>query len=471
MKKYIKCIHLSAFAAAIALGGPLSASGTAPEGTTRRDQQPDHTTARTSDADVTTNSSMFTDSSKPIDTNVSTDTRVSTDATVSTEAKASTDRNASNNRKASGARNQSTTRVSSNPMTASSVLGMNIDTATNEKIGEIDEIFINSNTGEVVALVVSTGGFVGMGQNQTLISPQDLRFNGDRTRMHGDLSKEQIKNAPRYNKDNRAALSQVRPLGNHATGMTKRMNRTAQTEQSNRLDRVQSQGHTVSVSELIGMSVKNHQGETIGTVDEVFLDLENGEVAGVVVSTGGFLSMGDRKTLFGLREMAFDHANEEVILGYSREQIGAFPEYKANGQSDFIGLHERMDSFVANSNSANPGDTVRTEARKNRHANNANSSDAVRTAARNTARSSDMTVFDQGNSSAEIAMTASIRTAIRKDNTLSSRANNVTIITKDGKVLIRGDVDSAAEKSTVESIAQNKAGGQNVTSELIVRAH
>ena len=72
----------------------------------------------------------------------------------------------------------------------------------------------------------------------------------------------------------------------------------------------------------------------------------------------------------------------------------------------------------------------------------------------------------QSNQSSDIAITRNIRRALMKDNSLSLEAHNVTIITKGGKVTLKGRVESAAEKQTVESAASNVAGVGNVENQL-----
>jgi hyperosmotically inducible protein len=72
----------------------------------------------------------------------------------------------------------------------------------------------------------------------------------------------------------------------------------------------------------------------------------------------------------------------------------------------------------------------------------------------------------QSNQSSDIAITRDIRRALIKDKSLSIAAHNVTIITKGGKVTLKGRVDSAAEKQTVESAASNVAGAGNVDDQL-----
>jgi hyperosmotically inducible periplasmic protein len=96
-------------------------------------------------------------------------------------------------------------------------------------------------------------------------------------------------------------------------------------------------------------------------------------------------------------------------------------------------------------------------------------------AADNTARNerdrsgSAVTPIDQGNSQADLDITQRIRQAVMKDDTLSFTAKNVKIITRDGKVVLRGTVKSYEERLAIESAAKNVAGQANVTSELEVK--
>jgi hyperosmotically inducible protein len=72
----------------------------------------------------------------------------------------------------------------------------------------------------------------------------------------------------------------------------------------------------------------------------------------------------------------------------------------------------------------------------------------------------------QSNQSDDLTITRNIRRALVKDKSLSVEAHNITIITKDGKVTLKGRVESAGEKQTVESAANNVAGVGNVDDQL-----
>jgi osmotically-inducible protein OsmY len=65
-------------------------------------------------------------------------------------------------------------------------------------------------------------------------------------------------------------------------------------------------------------------------------------------------------------------------------------------------------------------------------------------------------------------LTKKIRSAIIGDKSLSTYAHNIKIITRDGKVTLKGPVRSNEEKTTVLSKAGEIAGQGNVTDEMDV---
>jgi osmotically-inducible protein OsmY len=79
-----------------------------------------------------------------------------------------------------------------------------------------------------------------------------------------------------------------------------------------------------------------------------------------------------------------------------------------------------------------------------------------------------VTPMDQGNSTADLNTTAQIRKQIIADKSMSVNAQNVKIITANGRVVLRGPVNSTDEKRHVCDLAKNVAGFQNVEDQLEV---
>lgn len=84
-------------------------------------------------------------------------------------------------------------------------------------------------------------------------------------------------------------------------------------------------------------------------------------------------------------------------------------------------------------------------------------------------RSGTLTPMNQGNSTSELGITASIRKGVMRDGTLSFTAKNVKIITVGSTVTLRGPVKSDAERTTIENLARQTAGVTAVDDQLEVK--
>jgi hypothetical protein len=78
------------------------------------------------------------------------------------------------------------------------------------------------------------------------------------------------------------------------------------------------------------------------------------------------------------------------------------------------------------------------------------------------------TPMDQSNSKADIDITASIRRAIMEDKSMSTNAQNVKIITAGGVTVLRGPVNTQAEKDAIEAKAKAVAGVTRVDNQIEV---
>jgi len=78
------------------------------------------------------------------------------------------------------------------------------------------------------------------------------------------------------------------------------------------------------------------------------------------------------------------------------------------------------------------------------------------------------TPIDQNENKNDIDITANIRKRV-VDTKMSVNAQNVKIITQDGKVTLRGPVKSADEKTQIEKLAHEVAGAGNVDNQLEVQ--
>jgi hyperosmotically inducible protein len=77
-----------------------------------------------------------------------------------------------------------------------------------------------------------------------------------------------------------------------------------------------------------------------------------------------------------------------------------------------------------------------------------------------------VTAGQQSNSKADLATTQEIRRAIVADESLSTNAHNVKVITAAGVVTLRGPVKNTAERTTIVRMARAAVGVTRVDDEI-----
>ena len=89
-------------------------------------------------------------------------------------------------------------------VTSSKLVGKNLYNNKNETIGEVEDLVID-NGKTVTGVVVSVGGFLGMGERYVLVDPSSIFLHKADGKLKAmvDTDKEALKNAPefKYNKN------------------------------------------------------------------------------------------------------------------------------------------------------------------------------------------------------------------------------------------------------------------------------
>jgi len=77
-----------------------------------------------------------------------------------------------------------------------------------------------------------------------------------------------------------------------------------------------------------------------------------------------------------------------------------------------------------------------------------------------------VTAGTQSNSKVDLDITRKIRRQVTDNKTMSTYAQNIKIISRDGAVTLRGPVKTQDEKQAIEAIAKTVAGDQKVDNQL-----
>ena len=83
----------------------------------------------------------------------------------------------------------------------------------------------------------------------------------------------------------------------------------------------------VKASSIIGTKVVNPKAESLGDIKEIVIDPSTGRVAYVVVSFGGFLSLGEKLFAIPFSSFEYNLSNNEYVLHVPKERLETAPGF------------------------------------------------------------------------------------------------------------------------------------------------
>jgi sporulation protein YlmC with PRC-barrel domain len=81
---------------------------------------------------------------------------------------------------------------------------------------------------------------------------------------------------------------------------------------------------------MIGNKVVNTEGEQLGTIKDLMIDLDDSQIAYAVLSFGGLLGLGDKLFAIPLEALTVDTQNRSVVLDVDKEVLKNAPGFDRN---------------------------------------------------------------------------------------------------------------------------------------------
>lgn len=206
-------------------------------------------------------------------------------------------------------------------------------------------------------------------------------------------------------------------------------------------------------SQVIGLNVKNADSETIGDVEDIVVDMSDGKIIAVIISSGGYLGIADTLSAVPITALRYDTTAEAFKTHLTKEQLGKAPQFKNDAWPDYSeatsieALRSYRDSIGGDV--SKPDNTAQNEKE---------------------VRNNSVNPTDQGNSSKDVQITKDIRLGIM-DTDMSFNAKNIKIITRDEHVNLKGVVESDKEHQAILKIARNHANTDKIIDNLKVKSN
>lgn len=93
--------------------------------------------------------------------------------------------------------------------------------------------------------------------------------------------------------------------------------------------------NVLSASTISGDKVVNRDGEDLGDIKDLMIDVESGQVAYAVLEFGGVLGLGSKLFAVPLAAMEIDTANHRFIFDQSEEKLKSAPGFDKDDWPDF----------------------------------------------------------------------------------------------------------------------------------------
>lgn len=213
---------------------------------------------------------------------------------------------------------------------AGEVVGSKVQSPKGEDLGKVEELVVDPVTGKIDYAVLSFGGTMGLGDKLFAIPYSMLKAppapEGSRAaRFMLDVDKAKLEKAPGFPKDNWPDVQAPafaegidKYFGTSRSSATKAVDANARLE-------------LCKASEMIGHKIVTPTNDDLGTVKEVVLDPGRGRVTYFVLSSGGFLGMGDK--LFAVPWEAVkvtregDKDKSRFVVAIGKERFEKAPEF------------------------------------------------------------------------------------------------------------------------------------------------
>jgi len=234
------------------------------------------------------------------------------------------------------AASRDTTKVAtSNPTLASKLIHKDIKNASGEKVGDLKDMVVEDD-GSVVAIIKrsSDNELVGlpMASLTAQVDVKDVGKEqaGETPKVKEFLLKsgnEKLGSAPTINDVKNVDCTWVCRVKEHfgkAAARGEKNGADAEFPETS-YPASTTANKPLCANDLIGKDLENTKGEDLGKVEDLAVNVNDGTIAYVVVSSGGMLGMGG--TLHGvpLKALTVDASNKKAILSTDKDTIEKTP--------------------------------------------------------------------------------------------------------------------------------------------------
>jgi len=206
---------------------------------------------------------------------------------------------------------------------ANKLIGKTVYSSDNQKIGKLDHLIVDLESGRILYAVVSTG-VLGVGGHDYAVAPavfSDVR--GDT--VHMSIDKTKLLGAPEFssNIDKPDQLGQA----SFISQVYQYFGESPWWQGSSTAANAGTFNNVHKVKDLIGMKVKNVGNEDIGKVDNVIVNLPAGRVPYVILNPDSSLNLGGNYYALPPNALTWNTDQKFLVSDLNKDKLAAAPHF------------------------------------------------------------------------------------------------------------------------------------------------
>jgi sporulation protein YlmC with PRC-barrel domain len=212
---------------------------------------------------------------------------------------------------------------------ADKIIGREVRNNSDQKIGKVDDLVVDLESGRVIYAVVSAGGFLGVGDRSVAVPTAAFTEQGKQLRL--DIDKQKLMEAPEISKDDKDQLSPT-----FASKVSKFFGQRDGWWENTAGESGKAFGNVHKASDLIGMDIHNVSNQKIADVENVMVDLKAGRVPYVIISPEDSLNL--KNNLYALPPNALTAAASEgknLTSDLDQQKLASAPHFSKNDWPNF----------------------------------------------------------------------------------------------------------------------------------------
>ncbi len=336
---------------------------------------------------------------------------------------------------------------------AISVIGLEVRNSQDETLGRVKDLALDLENGRIVEVIVSSGPFSSMGQRTTAVPPGAFQFDQADGLLRLKMDREKFKGAPGFDMTRLAEYSQSHQVAEvyRYFGQKPYFASDGQPSESGNTA-FEPLGYVERSSKIVGLPVQNLQLEPLGRVSTFLYNLAGGRVLHVIVTAPG---VAQTKRVIPARALRFGDTHDALFFDVASHAFNNEPRFQwtapdmKSSEHQEIYSNYQQETYANSKVAANHG----VNTRQNVQAGSATT----------------YSPLAQGSSFADVDKTRRIYAAMRAETTLSPNAQNVEVGTLNGRITLRGHVNTEEGKRAIGRIAATAGRPENVSNLLEVR--